>query len=123
MQGRYGVDNLSRFLSSVALVLILLTFVIRIQLLSTIGLILIAIVYFRMFSRNIQKRYRENVKFIQLRQSFTGFFTNFRRNAQQRRQYHIYKCPRCAQKIRIPRGKGKIMVRCPRCGCEFKERS
>ena len=74
-------------------------------------------------SRNISKRYEENQKFLQLRDKFLGRFSNISSNLSQFKDYHIYKCPRCNQKIRIPRGKGHIMVRCPRCGYEFHKKS
>ena len=38
-------------------------------------------------------------------------------------QYKVFKCPKCSQKLRVPRGKGKIMITCRRCGNEFKKRS
>ena len=76
-----------------------------------------------MFSRNISKRYAENQKFLQLRDRFLGNFSNFGSNMSQFKDYHIYKCPQCSQKIRIPRGKGHIMVKCPRRGFEFHKKS
>lgn len=123
MQGRYGVDNLSRFLSVFLLIFIILSLFIRIPFSGLISLILLVVLYWRMFSRNIQKRYAENQKFLQIQYKIRGFFTGFRNGMSQARDYHIYKCPRCNQKIRIPRGKGHIMVRCPRCGYEFHKKS
>lgn len=123
MQGRYGVDSLSRFIAVVTVALIVLNCFVRIpfcNLITTAGLICL---YFRMFSRNIQKRYAENQKFLHMRDRFVDFFLNLRSNLAQARDYHIYKCPHCNQKIRIPRGKGHIMVRCPRCGFEFPKNS
>ena len=113
MQGRYGVDSLSRFLSVVLLAVIILRMFIRIPLSGTITLVILVILYWRMFSRNIPKRYEENQKFLQIRDKFLGRFSDFGSNMSQMKDYHIYKCPRCNQKIRIPRGKGHIMVRCP----------
>ena len=113
MQGRYGVDSLSRFLSVVLLVVIILGMFIRIPLSGTITLVILVILYWRMFSRNIPKRYEENQKFLQIRDKLLGRFSDFGSNMSQMKDYHIYKCPRCNQKIRIPRGKGHIMVRCP----------
>ena len=116
MQGRYGVDSLSRFLSVVLLAVIILRMFIRIPLSGTITLVILVILYWRMFSRNIPKRYEENQKFLQIRDKFLGRFSDFGSNMSQMKDYHIYKCPRCNQKIRIPRGKGHIMVRCPFTG-------
>lgn len=123
MQGRYGVDSLSRFLSVVLLAVIILGMFIRIPLSGTITLVILVILYWRMFSRNIPKRYEENQKFLQIRDKLLGRFSDFGSNMSQMKDYHIYKCPRCNQKIRIPRGKGHIMVRCPKCGYEFHKKS
>ena len=123
MQGRYGVDSLSRFLSVVLLVIIVLGLFIRIPFSGLITLALLVILYWRMFSRNIPKRYEENQKFLHIRDKFLRRFSSFGSNLSQMKDYHIYKCPRCNQKIRIPRGKGHIMVRCPRCGFEFHKKS
>lgn len=123
MQGRYGVDSLSRFLSIVLLAIIILGMFIRIPLSGTITLVILVILYWRMFSRNIPKRYEENQKFLQIRDKLLGRFSGFGSNMSQMKDYHIYKCPRCNQKIRIPRGKGHIMVRCPKCGYEFHKKS
>ena len=123
MQGRYGVDSLSRFLSIVLLAIIILGMFIRIPLSGTITLVILVILYWRMFSRNIPKRYEENQKFLQIRDKLLGRFSDFGSNMSQMKDYNIYKCPRCNQKIRIPRGKGHIMVRCPKCGYEFHKKS
>ncbi len=123
MQGCYGSDSFSQFLLGVAVVFLLLSWVPRLRLCGALAFLLLLYIYFRMFSRNIQKRYRENQWYLQKKNSFLGFFKNFRYNASQRKIYHIYRCPKCRQKIRIPRGKGRIMVRCPKCGTEFIKKS
>ena len=111
MQGRYGVDQLSKALLVIGLISVLLASFFRGSLIGTffyyVGWFLIIYCYFRMFSKNVSKRYAENQKDL------------FR----QRKQYHIYKCPGCSQKIRIPRGKGKIEIRCPKCGTKFMKKS
>ncbi len=146
MQGRYGADKFGQFLSGVILVLIVLEMFLRMPVLWWISLLLLVYMYFRMFSRNIAKRYQENQKYLaitsKLRSSGFGrsvgaFFEKLGEHirrlsykaasaGEQRKRnagFHIYKCPQCGQKIRIPKGKGKIMVRCPKCGKEFKKRS
>ena len=123
MQGRYGVDSLSRFLSVILCAVIVIGMFVKIPLSGLITLALLVILYWRMFSKNIAKRYAENQTFLQMKEKFLGNFSNFGSNMSQFKDYHIYKCPRCSQKIRIPRGKGHIMVRCPRCGFEFHKKS
>ena len=119
MQGRYGVDSLSRFLSVVLLVFIIVGVFVKIPFSGLITFAILVVLYWRMFSRDIPKRYEENRKFLQIRDKLLGRFSSFGSNMSQFKDYHIYKCPRCNQKIRIPRGKGHIMVRCPSCGYEL----
>ena len=132
MQGRYGMDNYGRFLLTVWLVLLILRLFVKSSLLYWLELALFIYIYFRIFSRNIPKRYRENQQYLQMKGKVTGFFKDFsfsgtgkkiRDAAEQAKDYHIYKCPKCSQKIRIPRGKGHIMVKCPKCGFEFHKKS
>ena len=123
MQGRYGVDSLSRFLSVVLLVFIIVGVFVKIPFSGLITFAILVVLYWRMFSRDISKRYQENQKFLEIRDKLLGRFSSFGSNMSQLKDYHIYKCPRCNQKIRIPRGKGHIMVRCPRCGFEFHKKS
>ena len=123
MQGRYGVDSLSRFLSVLLLAFIAVGLFVRIPFSGMITFAILVILYWRMFSRDIPKRYEENQKFLQIRDKLLGRFSSFGSNMSRFKDYHIYKCPRCNQKIRIPRGKGHIMVRCPSCGFEFHKKS
>ena len=115
MQGRYGAygaDLLNRTLLGVALVLMVLSLFVRWRGIYWAALAFLVYAYFRMFSKNYSKRYAEN-------QAFMKYTSKIR----QRKTHHIYKCPNCGQKIRIPRGKGKIAVRCPKCSTEFIKKS
>ena len=127
MVGRYGNDKLNQFMMAVFLVCAVLNLFVRNAYASTVlnswECLLILLVYIRMFSRNISKRYAENQKYLALENRLRRFFGQKRYLMQQRKEYHIYKCPGCKQKIRIPRGKGKISIRCPKCGEEFIKNS
>ena len=118
MQGRYGVDDLSRFTMGVALVLIILAMFANIfsrtvgSTLDILGVAAIVYAYIRIFSRNIQQRYAENQKFLQMTSKFRFRFNKEKDLMKQRKTHHIYSCPGCGQKIRIPKGKGKIEIEC-----------
>ena len=129
MQGRYGVDNLSRFTMGAALVLIILTMFVNIvnrsvgSVLDFLGIAAIVYAYFRIFSRDIQKRYEENQKYLAMTSKFRLRFNKEKNLMKQRKTHHIYSCPGCGQKVRIPRGKGKIEIECPKCHTKFVKRS
>ena len=123
MQGRYGVDPFTKFLMGVALVCMILSLFTRSMVWSFLILLLLVYCYFRMFSKNVSKRYAENQKYLQMTSGIRKKWAAFQRDMKDRKTHHIYKCPGCKQKIRVPRGKGKIAIRCPKCQTEFIKKS
>lgn len=123
MIGRYGGDQFSRFLSIVVLVLCVISIFIPGHSLFLFCLILIGYCYFRMFSKNYAKRNAENIKYLKLKEKVMGIVSRQKNALEQSNTHHIYKCPKCKQKIRIPKGKGKVCITCPSCHTEFHKRS
>lgn len=124
MKGRYGVDQLSNFMIWSAVVLALIAMFVRISFLQIICWILLIYAYVRIFSKNISKRYAQNKKFLDatwgIRNGFAKIRYRIKYGKQTADSYRIYKCRKCGQKIRIPKGKGKIMITCPKCKYQFK---
>ena len=126
MAGRYGVDECSRFLNTVALISLLLSIVLNNLFSLIFWLLAIAALiwsYFRMFSRNTYKRRAENNAYLTLRYAATRKLTGLRQRLQQKRYYRFYKCPSCRVTTRVPKGKGKIRITCPKCGQSFVRKS
>ncbi len=128
MQGRYGVDQFAKFTMGVALVSIVLAIFVNTgsnagSLLDMLGLVAIVYTYFRIFSRNISKRAQENQKYLSATAKLRQRLNKEKNMMKQRKDYHIYTCPSCGQKVRIPRGKGKIEISCPKCHSKFVKRS
>lgn len=123
MTGRYGVDELSKFMLYALLALCIISIFVRSSILNVILLLGLLLIYFRMFSKNHTKRYQENVKFLQIKDKVLHSFQREKNIAIQKKDFRIYTCPSCKQKIRIPKGKGKVCVTCPKCRTEFIKRS
>ena len=123
MAGRYGNDQLNQFIFIVAIISMVLEIITRQSLFYTLTLVLLILAYVRVFSRNINKRYEENMKFLQKKDAILNKFRKQKYYAAQRRNYHIYTCPQCKQRIRIPKGKGKISITCPTCRTSFIKKS
>ncbi len=123
MQGRYGADELSKFLTGVGMALIILNILTRISIFNLLFWVCLIYSYFRIFSKNYSARYAENQKFLGLKNQFKYKIENHKRMREQKKIYHIYSCPYCKQKIRIPKGKGTIIITCPKCKEEFGKRS
>ena len=109
MEGRYGTDKLNMVILCAGLVASLLS-----RLPAPLNLVFWALSYalmilaiFRSLSRNTYKRYQENRRFMQLWDRVRD------------RQHRYYDCPKCRQTVRVPRGKGKISITCPKCREKF----
>ena len=118
MQGRYGNDRLGQVMLMLALACMVLS-LFRIPFISTIGLIILILTYYRMFSRQIGKRAAENQKYLQFEWKLRAKLQKRKQTLAQSRTHRIYKCPNCRQKIRVPRNRGRIAITCRKCGTEF----
>ena len=123
MSGRNGMDELARFESGLVLVLLIISLFSRLGLLYIVALAVMIHMYYRMFSRNVSKRYEENQKFLNLRYNSTVEWNKKKKHFAQRKTYCFCKGPQCKQEVRGPRGHGKICITCPRCRTEFIKRT
>ncbi|MBQ4369545.1 MAG: hypothetical protein II784_00945 [Oscillospiraceae bacterium] len=126
MQGRYGTDGLSRFLSIAAFVLAIAAIFFRglaRNILWTAAIILIAFAYYRIFSRNFDARSRENQKYLRVKNRIAAGVRLRRDMLRQRKTHRFFRCPECRAMMRVPKGKGKVQIRCSKCGNAFVKRT
>ena len=135
MRGRYGYDELTRTLFTAIIVILILSIVSNLighiggslfymisSVANLIGTLLIVYTFFRVFSRNHAARRAENEKFMAKRRRVEAkrgeSSSNNKKSASARNEadYKYLDCPHCQQTMRVPRGKGKIAVKCPKCG-------
>ena len=123
MQGRNGVDQFSQFLNIVVLILFAIALFVENVIIDSLPLVVMGYMYFRIFSRNIAKRSVENQKFCNMRYDFSIKKNKWKKQWEQRKIYRFFTCPMCHQKVRVPKGRGKICITCPKCRQEFIRRS
>ena len=142
MRGRYGMDEFGRFFNIVAIVLAVIGIFVKYVWIAAFAVIIYS--YFRIFSRNCAARSAENRKYCSIRyrgrqgnygnNGYSGYgagggyntgstcyadLTPKQKKALDHKTHRIFKCPNCAQKVRVPKGKGRISIRCPKCRIEF----
>ena len=123
MMGRYGTDGLNQFLSFVSIALLLVAIVTRLSIFTLLGFLALILCYYRTFSRNISKRTEENYRYYTFKDRIDSKFRGLKDQWANRKLYHYYRCPQCRQKLRVPRGRGRIQISCPRCGTQFIKKS
>ena len=123
MQGRNGVDQFSQFLNIVVLILFVISIFTKSKILGWLPFALMGYMYFRIFSKNIPKRSMENQRFCNMRYDLSVKKNKWKKEWEQRKIYRFFRCPMCHQKVRVPKGRGKICITCPKCRQEFIRRS
>ena len=115
MEGRYGMDKLNMAILWTGVIASLLSTLIPVQPFNLIfwilSYVLMFLSIFRILSRNTYKRYQENRKFLQIFDRLKD------------RDHRYFDCPKCRQMVRVPRGKGKIAITCPRCREKFVKKT
>lgn len=133
LKGRYGLDLLSLFLLILGMILNIFDYT------RIFAVALMFIVIFRLLSKNFYNRRAESDKFnfyldkllkkfgyslpyylkeFTPRNMYT-LHTKVKAWSDEKKLYKIKKCPKCKQKLRLPRGKGKIVVTCKKCSHKF----
>ena len=123
MMGRYGADELSKCLNGIVLILLIVSLFTKWSILYWIGLALFIYTYWRMFSKNTAKRYAENQKYVNMRYRAVVKWDQQKKRWAQRKTHRFFKCPQCKQTVRVPKGRGKICITCPKCRTEFVKKS
>ena len=133
MEGRYGADELNRFLTVCGWVLLLTGFVlsgIQKNAAMIVGSALVGLSWalliwsiFRTLSKNTQKRAAENYRYFVYKNKAVDWWKQRKRRWQDRKVHRYFKCPQCGATVRVPRGKGKIRITCPKCKNQFIKKS
>lgn len=123
MRSRYGNDQLSSFLTWAGLILMLVDFFAKIGIFYMIGIVMFVYGYIRIFSKQYAKRAAQNKWYLQKTAGIRNVFKRMKKSKEAGKNYKIFTCPACEQMIRIPKGKGKIEIRCPKCGHTFIKKS
>lgn len=123
LDGRNGPDQLSRDIHTLSLILLIIELFARTGWLYWIGLAGFGCSMFRIYSRNIYARRKENAAYLQKRNLAAGRMRIAKRQWKDRKTHRYYVCPNCRNMLRVPKGKGRIDIHCPQCGTVFEKRT
>lgn len=124
MYGRYGHDSLNITIIVVAMLVSIISslFFKSSTISGVIFYALFLLSFFRMFSRNIAKRQAENRLFRNFTRPIRARFNLIKMRLKDKdRRYYL--CPKCKSTVRVPKGRGKVEITCPKCHTEFTKRS
>ena len=120
MVGRNGLDRLAIAAAIASFVINTLSRILGGNIaLMLISLLLIIYAVFRMFSKNLVKRREENFRFCNISGDIKAGIASWKTQRSQSKEYKFFSCPGCKNKLRVPKGKGKLQITCPRCGLRF----
>lgn len=123
MWGRYGPDELVVALFVFSCVLTFLSNFKVLRFLYIAAVLVLALAAWRMLSKNITKRSEERMKFLQFMEKPKAEIKLLQNRIRDRKTHKYFKCKNCGASLRIPRGKGKIAVTCPKCRVKVTKKS
>ncbi|WP_418825553.1 hypothetical protein [Paratractidigestivibacter sp.] len=120
LRGRQGPDDLAIACVYLALLLVVINLFAKAAWVGWLALALIVYAGFRIQSKNLGSRSRENAAFLKAIGPARPWLQNPKAAAAEAKQFKHAKCPHCGQKVRVPRGKGRLRVTCPKCREKFE---
>lgn len=118
----YGIDNYGRFTIISSIILNLLGGFFRVRALVLLGEVLFLYSAFRFISKNKQKRFLENQKFLKLKSNFMLKYSQANVRLKDTKN-NYFKCPRCKTYLSVPKGVGKVCIVCRKCNHQFVKKS
>lgn len=119
----YGFDLLGYLLLATCVLLTMLSRLFDVVLPSLLASIALVWAVARAFSHNIHKRWEENQRLVKWLPNLRHALSDGMMRHKQRRDDKFFRCPGCRNRLRLPRGKGRIQITCPRCGQRFGGRT
>lgn len=123
MTGRNGSDKLSVFLLIISFLLAIMANVFKLVFLKYLGFAVLAICIYRVLSKNPVKRIAENYKFMMFMSRVQSWLKKAQNRVEDSKTHKHFTCPDCKATLRLPKGKGKIMITCPKCRKEFVKKT
>lgn len=129
MKRRCGLDELNNFIMLIGFIFVLIALFTGNWICTLFGAIFIVLCYVRVFSKKLEKRQKENSIYMRYMGGVVAFFDYYklcikmRFRTMQDTEYYYFVCNTCHQIIRLPKGKNKISVRCPKCSQTFVKRT
>lgn len=123
MYGRYGTDELGTAIFGVSIIVWVIACIIRVRILRTLACVGIFIALIRMYSRNTEQRRMENQSFLEKFEGPIKWYVLQKQKLRDRKTHKYFKCDQCKAVLRVPKGRGKIEVTCPKCGAKSIRKS
>jgi DNA-directed RNA polymerase subunit RPC12/RpoP len=123
MNGRNGFDPLNTVLLVVSMVITLITSLFSLYYIGMLSWVLLLLVIFRAFSKNLSKRREENHKFLRIAGKAKKWLSSGKQRAAERKTHRHFKCVKCGAELRVPKGKGTVIITCPVCKNEIKAKT
>ncbi|NLJ79450.1 MAG: hypothetical protein GX335_00275 [Firmicutes bacterium] len=121
--GRNGVDELTVAVLALSLVVTFLAIIFNLPRLRFFYYISLAIAVYRTLARDLLKRRRENEFLLEKTRLLSSRWRRQKQIFQERKTHRHFRCPSCGQTLRVPKGRGKIKIKCPQCGQQFDAKS
>lgn len=119
MMGRNGLDRFCKFLFIVYALLVVVNLFVHSLILYVIELLIAGYIIFRMLSKNLYKRGKENQVYLKAESAVKNFFVRQKNRFRDIKTHRYVKCKTCKCQLRVKRVKGKHTVRCPKCRGTF----
>ncbi len=130
MQDRYGSDDLVRAVTIVVIALLIVSLIcmaagasLASDIISVVALVLILWCFFRMLSKKDDARTKENERWLRLSKKTRSFAKYVSDWKKYHKQYRVFHCPKCGEVLKVPKGKGKLRITCPKCHETFEKKS